>query len=292
MKTRVISGLIGIAVALLALSMFNSIAFNLIAVILYAIAVYEIYHTFQEGNSILIPILLGVLGAGVLLFPYINILSNLTLTAAVFMLVFACIVVFQFDHIRFSTVASTVFFGIFVLVGFFSICRLKVAVPFSQYGWDGAFLFVFAAVIAWGGDIMAYFTGYFFGKHKLAPTLSPKKTIEGAIGGVVGSVVFTWLFMWLYCLIKPIIEGTAISYSMDTGHFITIGAIAAVGSLVGMVGDLFASAIKRQAGIKDYGNIMPGHGGVLDRFDSVLLVAPLVSSMAGIIVRSGGIFNV
>ena len=113
---------------------------------------------------------------------------------------------------------------------------------------------------AFGTDIMAYFTGMALGKHKLCPTLSPKKSVEGAIGGVVGSILFCGLFGWLVlpeeltlCLI-----------------------IGFVGSIFAQFGDLSASAFKRQMGIKDYGNLIPGHGGILDRFDSVLFTAPMV----------------
>lgn len=109
-------------------------------------------------------------------------------------------------------------------------------------------------------DIFAYFSGYFFGKHKLCPNLSPKKTIEGAIGGTLGSVICSGLFgyfvvpsIWWHCLI--------------------MGLIAAVFS---QFGDLTASAYKRKMGIKDYGNLIPGHGGIMDRFDSVLFTAPII----------------
>ena len=122
-------------------------------------------------------------------------------------------------------------------------------------------LFIWIVVIAaFGSDIFAYFTGYFLGKHKMAPNLSPKKTIEGAVGGLIGSSVLSWLFgfifmreMALVCLVLGLVGGAA-----------------------GMAGDLTASAFKRKMGIKDYGNLIPGHGGIMDRFDSVIFVAPVV----------------
>lgn len=125
--------------------------------------------------------------------------------------------------------------------------------PFSQLIW-----LVFLA--AFGTDIMAYFTGMAIGKHKLCPHLSPKKSIEGAVGGVIGSVILCVLF----------------------GHFfvpdfkVLCLIIGFFGSIVSQLGDLSASAFKRQMGIKDYGNLIPGHGGILDRFDSVLFTAPVV----------------
>ena len=113
---------------------------------------------------------------------------------------------------------------------------------------------------AFGTDIMAYFTGMAIGKHKLCPNLSPKKSVEGAVGGVVGSIVFCGLFGWL--VIPDMLTECLI--------------IGALGSVVAQLGDLSASAFKRQMGIKDYGNLIPGHGGILDRFDSVMFTAPLV----------------
>lgn len=122
-------------------------------------------------------------------------------------------------------------------------------------------LFIWIVVIAaFGSDIFAYFTGYFLGKHKMAPVLSPKKTIEGAVGGLIGSSVLSWLFgfifmreMALVCLVLGLVGGAA-----------------------GMAGDLTASAFKRKMGIKDYGDLIPGHGGIMDRFDSVIFVAPVI----------------
>ncbi len=292
MKTRVISGLVGIVILFLVLSQFNTWMFDAVLFVLYAIAMHEIQNAFKEGNVKITEFVLDVLGFVVFILPsyYNNV--NYMLTSALFVVAFAFIVVFNFDNIKFTTIASQIAFGIYILIGFGSILRFKNLLPYNTYGWDGAFLLVCTAAVAWGGDVFAYFSGYFFGKHKLAPTLSPKKTIEGAIGGIVGSVCLTWLILWSYSLLKPILENSQLTHSFDFKHIIAIGIITAFGSIVGMVGDLFASAVKRQVGIKDYGKIMPGHGGVMDRFDSILLVAPLVSSTIGLVIANGGVFNV
>jgi phosphatidate cytidylyltransferase len=115
-------------------------------------------------------------------------------------------------------------------------------------------------IAAFGSDIFDYFTGYFLGKHKMAPNLSPKKTIEGAVGGLIGSSFFGWLFGYIF--IREI-----------AGVCLILGL---VGGLAGMAGDLTASAFKRKMGIKDYGTLIPGHGGIMDRFDSVIFVAPVM----------------
>jgi phosphatidate cytidylyltransferase len=123
---------------------------------------------------------------------------------------------------------------------------------------SGAIWLVF--LTAFGTDIMAYFTGMALGKHKLCSKLSPKKSVEGAVGGVIGSVVLCGLYGHFF------MEGT-VAICLVVGFF---------GSIVAQLGDLAASAFKRQMGIKDYGNLIPGHGGILDRFDSVLFTAPMV----------------
>lgn len=127
-----------------------------------------------------------------------------------------------------------------------------------------AFIFV-PFIFAFLSDTGAYFAGYFFGKHKLAPIISPKKTIEGVVGGVVGAVVG----MVVYCLILK-------SYFDFQVNYVFAVIYGLIGSVAAVFGDLSFSAIKRQTGIKDYGNLIPGHGGILDRFDSMTVVAPLV----------------
>ena len=116
--------------------------------------------------------------------------------------------------------------------------------------------------------IHAYFVGVKFGKHKLAPVVSPNKTIEGALGGIASGVVA----MLLYTFILDV----PLKFDVNYGAAILYGIL---GCLVGEMGDLCFSVIKRQTGIKDYGNLIPGHGGVLDRFDSILAVAPLIEAM-------------
>lgn len=127
------------------------------------------------------------------------------------------------------------------------------------------FLILIPFILAFLSDSGAYFIGCSFGRHKLAPIISPNKSIEGLVGGVVCAIIG----MLLYCWILDFAFQMQVSYAFA----VTYGVI---GSIAGAFGDLCFSAIKRQCGIKDYGNLIPGHGGVLDRFDSVIVVAPLV----------------
>ena len=129
----------------------------------------------------------------------------------------------------------------------------------ERLGGHNAFVWLIF-LCAWGTDIFAYFTGYFLGRHKLCPKLSPKKTVEGAIGGVLGSVLCCSVF----------------ALAAEPDHAAACAAIGLVGSAAAQCGDLIASAFKRKMGIKDYGKLIPGHGGIMDRFDSILLAAPFV----------------
>ncbi len=290
MKTRFISGIVGIALLLVILTTFHTVVFNSIAVIVYAICLWEIRRTFKDNNTDAVFVMLFVIGAYLLLQPYVPQVNHIVL-ACFFMICYAVSVVVNFHTVDFRTVSSSILFGFYVLIGFYSILNMKTNMPYDTFGWDSTFMFVMCCTIAWGADVFAYFAGYFFGKNKLAPTLSPKKTKEGAVGGFVGSVVVTWVFLWLYSLVKPMLEGGG-DYKITAKLLVMSAVLAVFGSFLSMFGDLFASAIKRQAGIKDYGNIMPGHGGVLDRFDSVILVAPLVSALSFVVVNRGGIFHV
>ncbi|MPM40318.1 hypothetical protein SDC9_86958 [bioreactor metagenome] len=130
---------------------------------------------------------------------------------------------------------------------------------------DGSLLALLPLVAAFTSDAFALFAGLTMGKHKLAPDLSPKKTVEGAVGGLLGAVLSTML----YGLVLGQFFGLRPSYAL-------LALYGALGSFMAQLGDLSFSYIKRQYGIKDFGNILPGHGGVLDRFDSVIFCAPLI----------------
>lgn len=131
---------------------------------------------------------------------------------------------------------------------------------------DGKYLVWLIFLASWGSDTCAYCAGMLFGRHKMTPILSPKKTVEGAIGGVVGAAVLGFLYGTFFKnnMIQVINPG------------VISGAACAIAAVISMVGDLAASAIKRNHDIKDYGNLIPGHGGILDRFDSMIFTAPAI----------------
>jgi phosphatidate cytidylyltransferase len=160
--------------------------------------------------------------------------------------------------LRFEKLATCLFAGLVIPYMISALVRMIIR-P------EGRFLVLIPFAIAFLSDSGAYFIGCAFGKHKMAPVISPKKSWEGFFGGLITAV----LGMMLYVLVLQLGFGFTVNY-------LYAAIYGLVGALAGVFGDLCFSAVKRQTGIKDYGNLIPGHGGMLDRFDSILVVAPLV----------------
>ena len=135
---------------------------------------------------------------------------------------------------------------------------------------NGVYLAFLVFICSWGCDTYAYCVGKLIGKHKMSPKLSPKKSIEGAVGGVVGTALLTALYAYIFHL----------KMGIASQQIILLAVIAAIAGLISMVGDLTASAIKRNYDIKDYGHFIPGHGGIMDRFDSMIITAPIIFYLA------------
>ena len=260
MKTRIISAIVIIG-PLLIFVLLGGIPLLFFCLVLSAVGLWEFYNGYERegvkagkiGAFILLAALYAIVGVG----EYTSLAAS-TYTHLLQMWVFGTvflgliITLIRPDHnILDGSVTSLgllyigYFFAHLVLISGISKFHLMVWIVF---------------LAAFGQDTFAYFTGYLFGKHKMAPNISPKKTIEGAVGGVIGATVLCGVF-------------GSIFYRPQLVHCIVMGF---VGAFFGMAGDLIASAFKRKMGIKDYGNIIPGHGGVMDRFDSVILVAPFV----------------
>lgn len=137
---------------------------------------------------------------------------------------------------------------------------------------DGAWLVWLTCLSTWGCDVCAYFVGVMFGKHKMAPVLSPKKSVEGAVGGLAGAAIIGVIY-------GAVLGG---QFNALKTPILACMVICTVAAAISMIGDLTASAYKRDHGIKDYSHVIPGHGGILDRFDSVIFVAPLIFYLAGL----------
>lgn len=176
-------------------------------------------------------------------------------------MVLMCVYVFTYPKYQADQIMSA-YFGIMYVAVMLSFIFLTRNLE------GGRFIVWLIFLCSWGCDTCAYCVGMLIGKHKMAPVLSPKKSIEGAVGGVVGAAL-------LGAIYAAATHGPVIEYAIICG----------CGSLISMVGDLAASAIKRNRSIKDYGTLIPGHGGILDRFDSVIFTAPVIYYLAKILIR-------
>ena len=252
-KTRLISGIVLVIIALATIISGSWILFfTLLAVSL--IGMRELYKVMKVSDEhVTVLELVGYLGA---VLYYIAMKADFgnygTMAIIISMILILFVYVFGYPKYHAEQVMAA-FFGVVYVAVMLSFIYLTRSLP------DGKFLVWLIFLCSWGCDTCAYCVGMLIGKHKMAPVLSPKKSIEGAVGGVVGAALLGVIY-------AAATQGKMAEYAL----------ICAVGALISMVGDLAASAIKRNQGIKDYGKLIPGHGGILDRFDSVIFTAPVI----------------
>ena len=276
MKTRVITAVVGLAVLAVVLALFDTIVFDFVLSAICLLAIHEVFSAMGFGKKQWYLYVAAV--------PF-TLLVMLTSSEAVRALIlpFSFLLVLFFNvcqiaHVQtldFGKLSGYVYFSGVIVFCFYSLIHLKRCLPFAQYRYDAIYFILLILCFAWGGDTAAYFAGRAFGKHKLAPIVSPHKTVEGAIGGVFGSVLAGVVLTLVYSLLSS--QYNVITLQVQPRHYLILVVMGAIASVLGILGDLFASSVKRQVGIKDYGTIFPGHGGILDRFDSVMFIAPFVS---------------
>lgn len=256
-KTRLISGIVLVIIALATIISGSWILFfTLLAVSL--IGMRELYKVMKVSDEhVTVLELVGYLGA---VLYYIAMKADFgnygTMAIIISMILILFVYVFGYPKYHAEQVMAA-FFGVVYVAVMLSFIYLTRSLP------DGKFLVWLIFLCSWGCDTCAYCVGMLIGKHKMAPVLSPKKSIEGAVGGVAGAALLGVIY-------AAATQGKMAEYAM----------ICAVGALISMVGDLAASAIKRNQNIKDYGKLIPGHGGILDRFDSVIITAPVIYYLA------------
>lgn len=247
MKERIISGIIALILLLIVVGI-GGIFVDIAILVLSIIGIYEMKNALKKINIDISIVLCIAFSFMTFLVTYTQSYDLRYEVLSIFIVLNALVFVFKHDF-KFGDMLATIFVMYYVVFFMYHITFLK-----------GSLFIWFVFITAWASDTAAYFTGNFFGKHKLCPNLSPKKTIEGSIGGIIGSLIACILFSVIFDIVNI--------------KFIIFAAI--FGSIFGQIGDLVASKIKRTVDIKDYGKIMPGHGGVMDRFDSILLTAPLI----------------
>lgn len=277
MKTRIITSVVGIGVLILVLFTFDTLFFNLVVALISLLGIHEVYNAlgFTKKDwplyAALVPYTLLIMLSST------QRARGMVMAASFVLLVFYCIyLVVRNGVVSYQKVSGLIVFAAVILYCFYSLIQLKILLPVEQYGYDAIFFILLILCFAWGGDTCAYFAGRAFGKHKLCPVVSPKKTVEGAIGGVLGTMVFGVAATVIYSVAAGRTEAFTQS-NIGVSMYGIIAVLGIVAAVLGIYGDLFASVVKRQCGIKDYGTIFPGHGGILDRFDSVMFIAPFVT---------------
>lgn len=262
MKTRIITATVLLAIFVPILWFSHLIVYPIAMAILAGVAVFELLRCLGQHRDL--PLSVGAIALAVTLTLLARLatgaqqyLGILAIAFFVFTLYLFAVSVFRAGALRYESLMGVVG-GTFYLTLAFSSMVLLRDLP------NGVFLFLLPFVGSWVTDTFAYFTGRLIGRHKLAPVISPKKTVEGSLGGIVFAV---GAFAAYGAIVAA--QGVAPRYPA----LLLCGLLV---SVVSQIGDLALSAIKREQGIKDYSNIFPGHGGVLDRFDSVIATAPLI----------------
>lgn len=261
-KTRLISGILLVAAALLTIITGGAVLWTVLLCIsvIGAEELYRAMDVHKNGFGLLeTAACLGILlyyGAAALDFGRYGMMAVIL---ALILILF--VYVFTYPKYDAHQIAAA-FLGIVYVAVMLSYIYLTRNLD------NGHFIVWLIFLCSWGCDTCAYCVGMLIGKHKMAPVLSPKKSVEGAVGGVIGAALL------------------GVAYAAATkGPMAEYAVICAAGALISMVGDLAASAVKRNQGIKDYGKLIPGHGGILDRFDSVIITAPVIYYMAVLLLR-------
>lgn len=258
MRTRIISAVVALPL-LIALVILGGKALYIGILAAALLGIYEFLRAFQiqPKSFYILPMIVSVIYMGLMYAGY----TELLLSSGMLLMVLFIIYIFNYTKIKLQDVFISFISFFYVTYTLGHILMIRDMENVGQY-----FIWL-VFIIAFGSDTCAYFTGVAIGKRKLAPAISPKKSIEGSIGGALGSAIFCVVFGYF---MTPQFDSLTNLYLLG---FLLLGLL---GSAISQIGDLAASAMKREVNIKDFGKIMPGHGGILDRFDSIIFVAPFV----------------
>lgn len=260
-QTRLLSGIVLVALALVLIITGGDVLL-VSTLIISLIGMFELYRVFEIEKA---PLAFAGYLAAILYYTNIkwNYIPELMMLILGFLIVLMVFYVLSYPKYRAKQI-FVVFFGVFYVAAMLSyVYQIRMLER-------GLYLTFLIFLCSWGCDTCAYCVGKLIGRHKMSPKLSPKKSVEGAAGGIVGAALLTALYCFIF---RGAMDITA-------QEILILSLISAAGGLISMVGDLTASAIKRNYDIKDYGHLIPGHGGILDRFDSMIITAPIIYYLA------------
>lgn len=266
MKTRVLSAAVGIVVLIVVLSFFKTPVLNVAVMVIALIAMYEFLTATRINRNKLLSAMAYLVAAA---FPFVPMQKEMNLLP-LFLLPYIAVLFLILLRTHKDTRVEDIALVFMMSIGIPLSLSAAVYLRDNNGHALGMYYLLLALCGAWYSDTGAYFVGKAFGKHKLCPQVSPHKTVEGLIGGLVSCILLNLLTAFCF---EKICALTGVVVEVSYLRLILISPLA---SLISVLGDLSFSMIKRQFSIKDFGNIMPGHGGVLDRFDSVLFTLPFI----------------
>jgi len=264
MIQRIITGVVGVAIIIPLFIFSNTIAFTVAIAFVTVMCLFEMFRCMGIHKKYAISMPAYTLAAVVPFFlrsfgDNTNAAKLCFVVSVIYLIIVFAAMIWSHGKIKFNDSMAIFVITAYIVAGTNSIIFVRDFEDVGQY----LYLLIFLG--AWMTDIFAYFSGYFFGKHKLIPDVSPKKTVEGSIGGIIG------------CVLTFVIYGLVVDIAFErTANLFFLALVGFIVSVVSQIGDLLMSVIKRHYGVKDYGKIFPGHGGVLDRFDSIIVTAPIL----------------
>lgn len=272
MKIRIISATVAFILAGVILFLSDTLVLNVAIAVFTATMLYEVFTAIkcmQFKPTIIICFIFSLAMPFFILeilkpYRYLFLVTSIIFIFSTYLL--------QYKKLSFEKLCVMITSTILITLAMYSLLQIKESHPKH-----GLFLLILSLCGAWFSDIGAYFAGTFFGKHKLCPQISPKKTYEGLLGGII---LTSGLFVAITYIYSAICSSNGETIQFNIFLIAFLGVVCA---FLGLLGDLSASLLKRQCQIKDYGNIMPGHGGVLDRFDSILFIVPFMTVVSSYI---------
>lgn len=285
MKQRVITGVLGALFGLTVLALMFTPVIGIVLAVIAGMASFEIQHVAKIQNKFLM-ILNIIIAVAVVPIAEYDLLDKLPFPSYVVMILYVIVMLFimlaNYNTTKFEDVVMSMFAGVVVPYAISTVLLLRnlcLSRPDLFQQSHVFYIIFFALLCAWLNDTFAYFVGRKFGKHKLSPNISPKKTVEGAIGGIVITMLFNVMFFFIFDYFFFKNDTLKVWMVIPTSMFL---------SAISIGGDLSASVIKRNFGAKDFGTIFPGHGGIMDRFDSYSFVLPTLYAIVSVILGNVG----
>ena len=266
MKQRLITSAIIFAVMLAVMLLSWTYVFPVVLSVLSVVAIFEVLRVFNVHKRLFISGASYIVAAALPIVAYlmrdlgykaVDYILVMSLTLFCLMLYLFIVSVFERGAVPFSEISGAFMITAYVVSAFSALSVVR------QIDKVGFYCLGLVIIVSWITDSCAYIVGSLIGKHKLIPEISPKKTVEGAIGGVICAGIATMLYGWIISLVSTDVKA----------DYLVLAISGVVLSIISQIGDLLASVIKREHNVKDYGAILPGHGGIMDRFDSILAVS-------------------